>query len=136
MSFRGYTGVMSTPKEALGNAIRKARKARGLRQEDVADRLDVNVRQVRRWEGGQHTPGGITLAGIVRYFRELADTPDLSALDAIVAMEVDKLSATDIDPDNRARALILVDRLIQHPHKFERWLSYGFGLLDADADTP
>jgi transcriptional regulator with XRE-family HTH domain len=133
----GYTWGMNTPKELLGMAIRKARMARGLVQDDIADHLQVNVRQIRRWESGRNAPGGITLGRIVRYFRELADTPDLAALDAIVAEEV-KASEQEEGSlsDDRARAIILIERLVTHPHKFDRWISYGYGLLDGGDDKP
>lgn len=135
MSDRDYTEDMSTPKEILGTAIRKARKARNLRQDDIAEHLDVNVRQIRRWENGEHAPGSITLGRIIRYFRELADTPDLAALDAIVAEEVIAVSGQVEQDDMRSRAHILAEQLIAHPHKFDRWISYGYGLVDADSDT-
>lgn len=136
MSFWRYTEDMSTPKEALGATIRKARKVRGLNQDDIAERLEVNVRQVGRWEKGENTPGGLTLARLVQYFRELADSPDLAALDAIVAAEVDAVIQDDAKlSDDRTKALVLLERLIDHPRNFDRWLSYGYGLLDACDDT-
>lgn len=80
MSYIGYTEGMATPKEHLGGTLRRARKARGLRQEDVAAELEVNVRQVGRWENGKNAPSSIMLMKLFAYFRKHADAPDLQAL--------------------------------------------------------
>src|SRR5262245_10256307 len=98
MSDFSYTmGTVSTPKETLGATIRDARKARGLRQEDVAAHLGVSTKQVGRWEKGENAPGSLALVRLLKFFRQRADHPDLLALDAIVAKEVSAAVAADYD---------------------------------------
>lgn len=75
---------MTTPREHLGSVLRRARKARGLRQEDVAAELDVNVKQVGRWEKGENAPSSLALIHMLRLFRQKADQPDLQELAAII----------------------------------------------------
>lgn len=84
MSYVEYTNGMSTPKEHLGSVLRQARRARGLRQDEVAAELGVNVKQVGRWEKGENAPSSLTLIHMLRYFRERADTPDLQELAAMI----------------------------------------------------
>lgn len=129
--------TMGTPKEVLGATIRDARRARGLRQEDVAAYLGMSTKQIGRWEKGVNAPGSLALVRLLKFFRQRADEPDLAALDTIVAQEVSAAVAAELEqePDNRAHALILMEQLIQYPRRFERWLIYGSGLLDADDDT-
>lgn len=40
----------------LGDRIRKARKARGLTQLEVAEKLEMSIGIIERWEAGTRTP--------------------------------------------------------------------------------
>lgn len=84
MSEIGYNG---DAKEHLGAVLRQARKARGLRQEDVAVALDVNIKQVGRWEKGENTPSGLALMRLLKLFRERADQPDLETLIRLIEQQ-------------------------------------------------
>lgn len=84
MSYVGYTTGMTTPKEHLGSVLRKTRKTRGLRQEDIAVELGVNVKQVGRWEKGENAPSSLTLIRLLKFFRQKSDAPDLDELAAVI----------------------------------------------------
>lgn len=84
MSYMEYTNGMTTPKEHLGRVLRRVRKARGLRQEDIAAALDVSVKQVGRWEKGENAPSSLTLMRLFRFLRQQADAPDLQEIAAII----------------------------------------------------
>ncbi len=53
---------------ALGFAarLRKLREARGLTQKDLANRIDIEVVQVSRYERGQYLPNAETLVTLAR----------------------------------------------------------------------
>lgn len=57
----------------LGDNIRKARKAAGVSQVDLANRLQVHQKDISRWESGVHTP---TLEIFTRICRELNASAD------------------------------------------------------------
>ena len=40
----------------LGENIRKARKAAGVSQSELAERLQVHQKDISRWENGAHAP--------------------------------------------------------------------------------
>lgn len=132
MSSWVYTNDMSadTEQKWSGDLLRKARKARGLRQEDVAGEIGVHVKQVGRWESGENTPRGLNLVRLVQLLRRYNNAPDLILFDAIIDEEVLARSA-DAPDDRRAQALVLIDRLAPDPHRFDLWLTYGRGLADA-----
>lgn len=111
MSYVGYTSGMTTPKEHLGRVLRRARKQRGLLQEDVARELKVNVRQVGRWEKGENAPSSIILMQMLRLFREHADLPDLQELAKVIG-------ETDPPGDLDARIADIAQRL-----KIDPWLA-------------
>lgn len=119
MSYVEYTNGMSTPKEHLGSVLRQARKARGLHQQDVASELGVNVKQVGRWENGENAPSSLTLIHMLRFFRQVADTPDLQELAAMI-------ERTDPPGDLDARIAELGRRIRAEPwlaDRVERLLS-------------
>ena len=41
---------------SIGENMRKARKAAGVSQVDLAERLQVHQKDISRWESGIHTP--------------------------------------------------------------------------------
>lgn len=119
MSYVGYTSGMTTPKEHLGSVLRQARKARGLRQEDVAAELGVNPKQVGRWEKGENAPSSLTLMRLLRFFRQAADLPDLEQLAAVI-------ESADPPGDLDARIAELSRRIKAEPwlvDRIERLLS-------------
>lgn len=66
----------SAIRQTIAANIRAARDARGLRQREVAARLDTDVMQVSRWERGVTRPGPSYEAKLV----ELLFDGDLGAL--------------------------------------------------------
>ena len=48
----------------LGENIKKARKAAGVTQKELAERLQVYQKDISRWENNELTPNAITLAKI------------------------------------------------------------------------
>lgn len=57
----------------IGNNIRKARKAAGVSQKELAERLQVHQKDISRWENGAHTP---TLEMFIKICRELNASAD------------------------------------------------------------
>ena len=50
----------------LGENIKTARKAAGVTQKELAERLQVYQKDISRWENNELTPNAITLAKICR----------------------------------------------------------------------
>ena len=50
------TTSTSTPSETFGQRLRRLRKKAGLTQEELADKIDVSVMSIRRWEAGDNAP--------------------------------------------------------------------------------
>lgn len=57
----------------LGKNIKSARKAAGVTQAQLAERLGVYQKDVSRWERNQREPGAVTLASICRALGASAD---------------------------------------------------------------
>lgn len=57
----------------LGENIKKARKAAGVTQKELAERLQVYQKDISRWENNELTPNTITLAKICRELNASAD---------------------------------------------------------------
>ncbi len=57
----------------LGNNIRAARKAAGVTQKELAERLQVYQKDISRWENNELTPSALTLARICRELKASAD---------------------------------------------------------------
>lgn len=57
----------------IGGNIRKARKAAGVSQKELAERLQVYQKDISRWENGERTP---TLEVFAKICRELNVSAD------------------------------------------------------------
>lgn len=57
----------------LGENIRNARKAAGVSQKELAERLQVHQKDISRWENGAHAP---TIEIFIRICRELNASAD------------------------------------------------------------
>lgn len=57
----------------LGENIKKARKAAGVTQKQLAERMGVYQKDVSRWENGEHAPSIELLAGICKALKVSAD---------------------------------------------------------------
>lgn len=57
----------------LGENIRKARKAAGVTQKELAERLQVYPKDISRWENGERTPSVLVFAKICRELNASAD---------------------------------------------------------------
>nr|UVY12769.1 MAG: helix-turn-helix domain protein [Bacteriophage sp.] len=57
----------------IGENIRKARKAAGVSQKELAERLQVYQKDISRWENGERTP---TLEVFAKICRELNVSAD------------------------------------------------------------
>lgn len=57
----------------LGQNIKKARKAAGITQKELAERLEVYQKDISRWENNELTPSAINLARICRELHASAD---------------------------------------------------------------
>lgn len=52
----------------LGEKLKKLRKARGLSQEQLADRLNVSRQAISKWELGESTPDTDNLVALSDYY--------------------------------------------------------------------
>ena len=57
----------------LGGNIRTARKAAGLTQKQLADKLGIYQKDVSRWENNELTPNAVTFARICKAIHASAD---------------------------------------------------------------
>lgn len=57
----------------IGENIRAARKAAGVSQKELAERLQVHQKDISRWENGAHVP---TVEMLVKICRELNVSAD------------------------------------------------------------
>lgn len=57
----------------LGENIKKARKAAGVTQKELAERLQVYQKDISRWENNELVPSAINLAKICRELNASAD---------------------------------------------------------------
>ena len=45
----------------MGEKLKRARKAAGLSQADLAEKVGCRQKDISRWESGLHEPGALTL---------------------------------------------------------------------------
>lgn len=57
----------------LGEKIKEARKAAGVTQKELAERLQVYQKDISHWENGERTPNALTFAEICRALNASAD---------------------------------------------------------------
>ncbi len=57
----------------LGENLKNARKAAGMTQKELAEKLDVYAKDISRWENGERTPGVPALIKICRELKVSAD---------------------------------------------------------------
>ena len=57
----------------IGQNIKKARKAAGVTQKELAERLQVWQKDISRWENNELTPSAVYLAKICRELNASAD---------------------------------------------------------------
>ena len=57
----------------LGQNIKKARKAAGVTQKELVERLEVYQKDISRWENNELIPSAINLAKICRELHASAD---------------------------------------------------------------
>lgn len=89
----------------VGELLRQAREARGLKVEEIAQTLKLGVRQIEaieadRWES---LPGATIVRGFVRNYARLVQvdaTPLMARLDSVLAKPSDTLAVPEIRPAN------------------------------------
>jgi transcriptional regulator with XRE-family HTH domain len=64
----GSVVPMSTPPSPLGPNLQRHRLKAGHTQREVADKLDVTIRTLQRWEGGETNPGYGDLSQLARLY--------------------------------------------------------------------
>lgn len=57
----------------IGENLKKARKAAGLTQKELAERMDIYQKDISRWENNELTPTALNLAKICRTLNVSAD---------------------------------------------------------------
>lgn len=73
MRSTGIESQREKRKSMIGENIRKARKAAGVSQKELAERLQVYQKDISRWENGERTP---TLEAFTKICRELNASAD------------------------------------------------------------
>lgn len=58
---------------SVGENLKNARKAAGLTQKELADKLEVYAKDISRWENGERTPGVPALIKICKTLHVSAD---------------------------------------------------------------
>ena len=91
------------PETPVGEQLRQAREARGLKIADIAQTLKLGLRQVEALEGGdwQHLPGHTFIRGFVRNYARLVQVdsaPLMAQLDHILEKPVNNLGKQDTGP--------------------------------------
>lgn len=89
----------------VGELLRQAREARGLKVEEIAQTLKLGVRQIEaieadRWES---LPGATIVRGFVRNYARLVQvdaTPLMARLDSVLAKPSDTLAVPETRPAN------------------------------------
>jgi transcriptional regulator with XRE-family HTH domain len=103
--------------------VRQYRKARGLSQEKLADIFDVDVRTVRRWEGGVTKPCAVVRSEILTGVNETVFTPEVSVFRDLV-----ETSTSDV-------MLLTADlRVIYASNSQRQWMfeTYGVDCVDVE----
>lgn len=123
--------------KAFGRAIQAARKAQGLTQEQLGDRVGVSAQAVSKWENGDSCPEVPLLPDICAALEVSADallgTADKQGVEALVRALRERLSG--MAPEERTRRrTVVVGRLLLHKtdERAEEWegedfLSAGLG---------
>lgn len=99
--------------DALGAAIRAARNAKGLRQQDLADLLGVRQQSVGAWETGQNVPDAPTLLALERHLgvRFGGDGPDAGSYAALQFARGEFTALAGVAEAMAAQARAAADRL-------------------------
>lgn len=84
----------------LGGNIKKARKAAGMTQKELAEQLHVYQKDISRWESNTLTPNALTLGKICEILHASAD--DILELKKNKTEVVDRLPADWYDPSENA----------------------------------
>lgn len=58
----------------INENIKKARKAAGITQKELAEMIGVQQKDISRWENGERTPGIETFSNICKALKASADT--------------------------------------------------------------
>ena len=109
-------GVIVMKLESIGKNIRKYRKMKKLRQEDLAEKSGLSTNYLGAIERGEKIPALETLIGIINALGVsadmiLADVIDTgyTVKDSLLAEKLDKISAED-----RAKIYDVIDTMLRH----------------------
>lgn len=111
-------GLMEKPDDKMqllfGRRVRTLRKAKGLTQEELGDRSDINYKFLGEIERGQQNPSfrviakiasglGLELSELFRFEQEISDREEIEALINGILKTI---------PDNDLRQVLLVLRVL------------------------
>lgn len=138
MSDQVYTTGMG--KQAIGVYLRVLRDKQRITQEEVATRLDVDVRQIRRWEKGSQDPAGSSLIQFLDYIHgQFEDVLQLAGNDVITeevarAFALERYAEIQRLTPELTKRLAHVDQLVESFQtdlpRLDLWLGYGDRLCD------
>ncbi len=107
--------------ESIGRNIRKYRRMRKLRQEDLAEKARLSTNYLGAIERGEKIPALETLIGIINALGVsadmiLADVIDTGYMvkDSLLAEKLDKISAED-----RAKIYDVIDTMLRHAKRIK-----------------
>lgn len=121
--------------------LRTLREKQKLTQEDIARLAGVKKKQVYRWEAGQSRANSEGFSAYVdavqasarhmQYLMQLPETP--ASEEVAITLAEDRMRELNAPRDSvdsqRQEAEALIDQLLAHPKKFDRWIGFGEGLL-------
>lgn len=135
-SIFGLCDTISMGKRTTGGLIRHYRQVAGWTQRELAVRIGMTDRRITAWESQGEEPGRDALTKLARVFGVgIGDlVGDRQTIDALVDQEVDALlSENPVDPaidELQRQATEIIAALSRFPHKLDRWIVYGRGLVD------
>lgn len=81
--------------QAAGVYLATIRHERGLTQQDVADKLQVDIKSIRNWEHGKKEPSSLSLAGFIALIEGNPEDVQALMIDDRASPELGRKKAQD-----------------------------------------
>ena len=108
--------------QSIGENIRRYRKKRKWRQEDLAEKVDLSVNYISLLERGEKIPALDTFIDIVNVLGVTSDMVLTDVLDAGYQIKSTQLAdrIAQLSPDDRRDILAVVDTMVRNAEKRRR----------------
>ena len=108
--------------QSIGENIRRYRKKRKWRQEDLAEKVDLSVNYISLLERGEKIPALDTFIEIVNVLGVTSDMVLTDVLDAGYQIKSTQLAdrIAQLSPDDRRDILAVVDTMVRNAEKRRR----------------